>query len=464
MVSPLYQVNLKKEESRLLHTVITSGEEIYSLLTGIISPENFSVTNHKLVFQAIQDLSNEGVNLNLHNIVTRLKTSGSGLSEEEIEELQTQVSEAKAMTSEECISTARSLRNKQIIKECVQSHKEAIENLFQTSVESDTDSIFSISEKSFFKTVKQFSNSNDSITEISSVTRGIVNEWEENPCQFVGLPTPWPEFNDSIGGGMRTGITLIGARSGIGKTSIGVVCTLFLAKNGVPCLIIDTEMSIKALLPRFISNMSSVPIKKIENGQFGNLDIDKNNVYKAVQEIENMNISHKSVAGKEFSEILSIIRRWVHTKVGINKETGKANQCFIVYDYFKMMNKKDVANMQEHAAFGYQVSELKDFLEMYDIPCMSFVQLNRDGIAKEDTDVIAQSDRILWNVNSFSLFKKKTPEEMHHDNNVNGIPTNKGNRKVITLKGRYGGEHERGEHINFFWNGETCSLQEIQSK
>ena len=45
-------------------------------------------------------------------------------------------------------------------------------------------------------------------------------------------------------------------------------------------------------------------------------------------------------------------------------------------------------NIQEYQALGFQITSLHNLCVKLDIPCLSFVQLNRDGITKESTDAV----------------------------------------------------------------------------
>lgn len=445
-------LDLSIEESSVISTILKNGKDSLLDVIDLISESSFSEIKNKIIFQTCKNLLEKNIEITEANILLSARdnfdfTDGN---------LFAKYKESQSVNSDSLRSMATTLRNKEILIEAINTHKSAIDQLHQLSATASADTIFSISEETLFGLIKQFSSSQQEIVDVKDVVHDIVSYWETNPTQYVGLPTPWPKFNDSIGGGMRTGVTLIGSRAGVGKTSISINVANFLCEQGVPVLILDTEMEIKDVLPRMISNISDVPIRRIETGEFGNVDFEKTTVYKAVEQVQSYDLSYVSIAGKNFNEILSIIRRWVYTHVGINCD-GKANQCLVIYDYFKIMDSSDIADMQEYQAMGFQVSKLTDFCKVYDIPCLSFVQLNRDGIAKESSDVIAQSDRLLWLVNSFSLFKIKTLEEIKSDGQESG------NRKMITLKSRYGGEHQYGQYVSMAWKGATCTLREVNS-
>lgn len=446
------KLDLSIEENAIISALVTGGRDVLADIIDIVSESSFSNVKNKIIFESARSLLDKNLEVNRTNILVESReSSGAGI------ELFDHLDSSSNIKTDSLRSMARTLKNKEILLESINSHKYAIEKLHQLSATESVDKIFSVSEDSLFGLIKKFSLSQDDIINVKDVVAEMVDYWAQNPTQYVGLPTPWPKFNESIGGGMRTGITLVGSRAGVGKSSVAINVANFLCDQEIPVLILDTEMELKDVLPRMLANISDVPIRRIETGDFALVDFEKNAVHSAVEQVsKNYRLSHVSVAGRSFNEILSIIRRWVYGCVGIAKN-GKANQCLVIYDYFKIMDASDISDMQEYQAMGFQVSKLADFCKVYDIPCLSFVQLNRDGIAKESSDVIAQSDRLLWLVNSFSLFKIKTLDEIKSDTQENG------NRKMITLKSRYGGEHQYGEYISMAWKGATCTLKEVGS-
>lgn len=239
-----------------------------------------------------------------------------------------------------------------------------------------------------------------------------------------------------------------------GKTSIALMTALHAASLGFPVLILDTEMRIKDVLPRMIANMSEVEINTIERGTFAKDEFKKKCIFNTVGVLEKMNISHRNVGGYEFDEIISIIRRWIYTDVGL-KDNGEANPCLVIFDYFKVMSARELVNINESQALGFQVSKLVDFSKKFEFPNLSFCQLNRDGITKEDSSAVGSSDKLAQYGNSLSIFKRKTEAEMAKDGLENG------NRRMITTDSRYGGEAEfQEEHIHMQMKKECCILKE----
>ena len=90
----------------------------------------------------------------------------------------------------------------------------------------------------------------------------------------------------------------------------------------------------------------------------------------------------------------------------------------------------------------------------YDCPCLSFVQLNRDGITKESTDTASGSDRIIWLCSNFSIYKSKSDEEIAKDGTENG------NRKLVPLIARHGEGLQDKDYINVNMIGKYGKLVE----
>ena len=87
------------------------------------------------------------------------------------------------------------------------------------------------------------------------------------------------------------------------------------SREGVPTLVLDTEMSKEDHLNRLIANISGVPINEIATGKFTEDDEKADRVQKAVEELDSIPYHYISVAGKPFEGILNLIRRWVTQEV-----------------------------------------------------------------------------------------------------------------------------------------------------
>ena len=110
--------------------------------------------------------------------------------------------------------------------------------------------------------------------------------------------------------------------------------------------------------------------------------------------------------------------------------------------------------MKEFQVLGFMMTALHNFALRYEVPILSFVQLNRDGINKETTDTASGSDRIIWLCSNFSIYKHKSDEEIAKDGPENG------NRKLVPVIARHGEGLQDKDYINIMMNGSYAKITE----
>ena len=148
------------------------------------------------------------------------------------------------------------------------------------------------------------------------------------------------------------------------------------------------------------------------------------------------------------------MRRWLIKEVGLN-EDGTAKDCVIFYDYLKLMDSAGISqDMKEYQVLGFMMTALHNFATKYKVPIVAFIQLNRDGITKESTDTASGSDRIIWLCSNFTIFKRKSDEEIAEDG------PNNGNRKLVPLISRHGGGLDDNDYINCQMKGWCAKITE----
>ena len=177
-------------------------------------------------------------------------------------------------------------------------------------------------------------------------------------------------------------------------------------------------------------------------------------MFKAAEKLKTVPYHYISIAGECFENVLSQMRKWIYQHVGFD-ENGRTNDCLIVYDYLKLMGSEGIsASMQEYQVLGFQITKLHNFTVKYDVPCLSFVQLNRDGITKESTDAVSGSDRLIWLCTSFSIFKLKSEEEIATDGVDNG------NRKLVPIVARHGEGLDDGDYVSMKMYGKFGRIEQ----
>ncbi len=300
---------------------------------------------------------------------------------------------------------------------------------------------------------------NDDPINLGAAAKKYLEDKQKNPTEQVGLSSGFPIWDFLIGGGLRSGtINMIGARMKHFKSGFCLNVAMQLAFNlDIPVLYIDTELDETEQIPRMMANLSKISISNIETGQFTKTNYEQKKLFEHADRISDTNLWHKNVVGYSFDEQIAYMKKWLYKVPGI-KPTGEANECLIIYDYIKLTDPKSMGSMKEYEAIGYLLSSLHNFAKTYKIPALVPTQLNRDGISKETTDVISQSDRIGWFCSNFSIFKEKSGDEIEWELKRNII--NAGNYKLIPIICRHGRGINEGDYINYQVTGDYFEIKE----
>lgn len=309
-----------------------------------------------------------------------------------------------------------------------------------------------IVEKPIFDFTNKLINGNQQVEQIAI---GIDEYYEglKNREELKGISIGCPIYEKVIGG-LRIGVHVKGARNKTGKSFDALNAASYAsAVSKVPTLYLDTELHrSQGQWDRFLARFADgVTIDQIQYGDFFDNETNTRKVYKAKEILKRIPLDYINITGKTIDEILSIMRRWLIQRVGYG-ENGKLNKCLIVYDYLKPpITASELKNVQEYQEIGFRIQALHDFTAKYNLPILTYVQLNRE----KD---IAASDRIGWYCSSYSSLSKKTPEEIATDGPQNG------NLKLTPEFIRFGAGLESGDYINYSFNGSTAKIKELRTR
>jgi replicative DNA helicase len=281
-----------------------------------------------------------------------------------------------------------------------------------------------------------------------------LNDVLDNPRENIGIPTPFPIFNTQLGGGLRRKVnSVLGGRMKQGKTVFMDNCGLHIAGVlNIPVLNVDTEMSAEDHWARILGHLSGIPYSRIERGAL--TTYEKVQIREHAEWLKNIPYYYRSVIDESFEEQIATMRRWVIKTVG--QTDGVTNPALIMYDYIQEGDASEYkGNFKEHQVLGFCMLGLGRLIKRHDVAMLSGVQLNRDGLSREDMGVIAGSDRIGRKAGSVSMIKKKSPDDIARDGPENG------NLKLKVLVARHGPGCEENDHINLKFEGANAKLTEI---
>lgn len=449
-------------ERAVLSTICQYGSEAFFEIADIIDIASFTHESNQAIFKCLAYIIEDKNTIDIPTIISKaenLKLTRLVCQEKQDIEYIRGLFNFPA-SKDNIRSHAKRLGKLEVTRDARKKHMEAYEKLGGINGDESVDEIISISEAPIFDMISTMNQGRESLpTKLGDKIREYVDFLVNKKSENIGIPSPFKMWNKVIGGGMRRGgVTLIGARPKSNKTTLGIETGLYVAGLDIPVLFLDTEMVIEELYPRILAAFGDMDIDMIETGKFKHSPDMLQRIESAIMRMEKLGLHHKSIAGKSFDEVLSIIRRWLIQYVGYNDE-GRMNNCLVIYDYFKLMSESEVDNgLAEHQILGFRISKLADFCKEYDFPVLSFVQLNRDGITKETSDIISQSDRLLWLCHSATILKNKTPEEILEDGPENG------NMKLKTLECRFGPGLDFEDYINLKVTKAQFKMEEVGTK
>jgi len=429
----------------------------YYLDVDFINSEDFTDDINKLLFDCIYKTVSENNKVELSAILS----AANSLGVSEVLNTKEEISFIRSLFNFPIDRSNASIYAAKIAKLKLARQLKNVLTLCQKDINSITgeedvmEMISKIENPILDATSKIYQNSNNKTEIIGEEVNEYIDYLQENITDIVGIPTGFTRYDAAIGGGLRRkSVDLISARPKVGKSVFGDAVAVNIASRGIPVLMLDTEMSKEDHLNRILASISGVSINRIATGKFSTSEIEKEKVLTAAKKLEEIPYHYISIAGQSFENILAIMRKWIYQHVGFD-ENGRTNDCVIIYDYLKLMSSEGInASMQEYQVLGFQITKLHNFCVKYDVPCLSFVQLNRDGITKESTDAVSGSDRLIWLCTSFSIFKLKSEEEMAEDKPENG------NRKLVPIVSRHGGGLDDGDYISIKMNGSIARLTE----
>lgn len=448
-------------ERAVLAGICAYGDSAYLDVADIIQESTFTIDSNSVIFKCVKHLCENNIpKIDIASIYSASQELGLShilAKKEETQHLKAVID--FPVDLDNVRRFAAKIRKLEIARLLRKQLELAQDKILEVNGSEPISSIIGLAEDSIFNFTSLLNDADGKPEKIGSSIDDYIKQLEENKVDQIGIPTGFPIYDQSIGGGLRKGtVNVIAARPKTGKTLLSDNIGKNVASLGIPVLNMDTEMTKEDHINRILAMMTEIEINTIETGKFSDIPDKKTKLTNAVNELKEMKIYHKSIAGKPFEDQLAIMRRWLVKEVGLNDD-GTAKDCVIFYDYLKLMDSAGMSqDLKEYQVLGFMMTSLHNFAVRYRVPVVAFIQLNRDGITKESTDTASGSDRIIWLCSNFTIFKRKSDEEIAEDGPDNG------NRKLVPLISRHGGGLDDNDYINCHMKGWCAKITEGKTR
>jgi replicative DNA helicase len=216
-------------------------------------------------------------------------------------------------------------------------------------------------------------------------------------------------------------VTLLGARTGVGKSLLSMFAAIHNAMKGIPVLYLDTELPHEVQTIRMIATMTQLRFEDLETGRWQRVESSVRKYKKAQEQLAKLPLFWTYVGNMPVEQITGLVHRFINKEVGFDDD-GKYKRSLVIYDYFKAIHSE--RGTKEYEAAGKQADALHNLAAKYNIAMIVTGQLNREMD-------FAITDRITHPADAAVKFLMKTPEEMN-------LGRDQGNHMFVVEKSRYG--------------------------
>lgn len=414
-MSEIYNKDLFNSDSEniVLSILLKNPQKLYE--HEPLRPEYFTSSQSRAVFQAIHDLSNQGMVPDNILVINKLKQDGTLnlVGEEYINKL---------------VSVDYNAVNyKQYHENMVMSYiaknmvniGPRIENLLQQNVD-----IYSILSEAGSKISELISRgSTDKTKRNSELSADYIRDFENritNPkSRFI---TSGFESIDQVAGGLLPGdVWVFAGRASAGKSAWAVNSMVNTAKAGFGCLYFSREMNWNSLWDRMVSIESGIPLTKIRQGLVNKSDGEYERFYQTAKSLSGLPIILDDNFGGSIDYITSVIRKFRY----------RDNIKSVYIDYIQLVSER---NMDSTHELGRITKTLKAIAGELGIGIHLGSQLNRGVEHRDDKKPLMSDLRQSGNIEEDADLVGM----IYRDDYYDAHSENKGKIEYIIRKNRNG--------------------------
>lgn len=428
-----------QSEAGVIGTLISHPDYIEH--TDYLKPENFYSSENRCIYWAIRELYNDGItNIDAYNVSNKLQSHHHYMEELEkynlpsISDVLELYGEAARSTLEEYRMLADNVVACSFKRDLVKTLNHIINSCYKpdTSLEKLNASVYSelddLTEKYIVN--HEIQTLGD---EIDLIWDEIVSRRTEDG--LYGIPSKFPSFIDYFT--YEPGeLVVIQAKYKQGKSVLMMNEVVHKLKNGVPTLVVDSEMPTRLYTERLLSHLTGIEVNRIKNGKYSEEESEK--IYESIQWIKKQPFIHIYDPTLTMEKLYSLCRM-LQNKIGLG---------FVVYDYLK---SNETSSSDNYNILGAKCDFLKNNIAgELDIPVLAACQLNRNG-------EVADSMKINRYLSVGIKWEYKTQEMIAKD----GIECGNAYAKIyINRLGKQMQEDDPDDYIDFFFDGSKMTIVE----
>ena len=430
-----------QSESGVIGTLIYHPE--YILHTDYLKPNHFYGVENGCCYWAIQELYKEGItNIDAYNISNALQ-SHKGVQKTiekynlpSVQEFMELYKTTARHTLEEYKMLAENIVTFAFKRDLIKVLNQLSNNCYKTEYNLDKlsgnvyDELDKLTQK--YVTTTEINTLGD---DIDDIWNEIIERRTENGV--YGIPSKYPVFNKYFTYEQGE-LVVVQAKYKRGKSVLLMNEVVHKLKNGVPTVVIDTEMQTRLYTERLISHLTGIDIKRIKNGKYS--DDEAKKIHESIKWIKKQPFVH-IYDPNITNEKIYIICKMLKYKIGLS---------FVVFDYIK---SNATSTSDNYNILGAKCDFLKNQIAgELNLPVLTACQLNRAG-------EVADSDKINRYLSVGIKWDYKTQEMSLKD----GIKCGNSFAKIyVNRLGEQMQEDDEEDYLDFVFSGNNLTIIEAE--
>lgn len=429
------------EVERLCLASLIRFPNLFGEIQQFVNEQDFVSKLNKTIFSLIKSSIAREEEVNIYTLAERIKNIHVRFDETDVEPIDYLESLSLLQATEKAaIGFFKDLKQHTVRREISQIGQK-LQQMMQNAHDAPVSQIVQMADLLYSEKIGAYQTDNDFVNIYESLQKKIEARGD-NPLTEVGFMGPFPKVNELYGSLLRDGaITVIGARTGVGKTALGMYYLNSVAESyDLPILHLDHgEMSMEELQYRAVAMFTGgqITYDMAEKGTWRK-NAQLTELMRAIwPRVASLKTYYYDISMLNPKEIISLIRRFYLSKVGRGKK-------FLThYDYLKPFDLSN-QNTPEWKQMGHFLQDIKSFYKNeLSNSFWTSLQLNRFGITGNKTigqlddteNTFGVSDRITQQSTHSFLLRYKILEEI-------GLEGNQlGNAKITCVKHRHLGEN-----------------------
>jgi len=270
--------------------------------------------------------------------------------------------------------------------------------------------------------------------------RELIEQRMHNPVVQMGLSTGYPILDKQIDGLVPGTLNIISARPKMGKSTFLsniAAYASYIADPSVSILYVDTEMPFDQWRDRIVASLTDIPERAIKHGGYSQEDYHK--IQTAINIVEKGKLFNEFMPGYTVDKLTALYKKYK-----LKHDIG-----LMIFDYIKEPDSNSIErNRKEYQVLGDVTTKLKDLSGSLNIPCLTAVQVNREG-------AVADSDRIIRYADTIMQWMYKTEEEQEIKGDAGG------QYKLVVRETRRGGMTP-DQGIGYLFKKTTLNVKEAE--